>query len=81
MNNDRIIHILIRNNEDSNPPLYNKSSTIIIRAPTLNEDTKLQITRLQPLLFQALTWTSRGSKPIFPSLQHCLYEAPTLSLI
>ena len=59
MNNDRIIILLI-NDEDSNP-LYNKLSTIIIRAPTLDEDTNIQSTRLQPVLFQAPNWTSRGS--------------------
>lgn len=59
MNNDKII-ILLVNDEDSNP-LYNQSSTIIIRAPTLDEDTNLQSTRLQPVFFQAPNWTSRGS--------------------
>ena len=71
MNNDRIIILLI-NNEDSNP-LYNESIKIIIRALTLDEDTNLQSTRLQPVLFQAPTWTSQGSNPIS-------HNVPTLSL-
>jgi len=55
--------LLIINNEDSNNLIYNKLGTIYCRAPTLDEDTNLQSTGLQPILCQALTWISRGSKP------------------
>ena len=47
------------------------------RAPTLDEYTNLQSPRLQPVLCQSPTWTSRGSNPIFPRHQPCHFEAPT----
>lgn len=43
MNNIEKIILLNRNNEDSNPLLYIKSSTIMFRTSTLDEDTNFLI--------------------------------------
>ena len=45
MNNDRIIILLIINDEESNP-LYNKLSKIIDYGSKLDEDSNRQITRV-----------------------------------